>query len=75
MYECVCVLWGRDALVVIKAGPFQRRSRILKTDFEVRQGHLSFLLETSFDNEHVTWRCNGGVTTFGVSELRIFSRV
>ncbi|XP_063655554.1 spidroin-1 [Pan troglodytes] len=36
----VSVLWGRDALVVIKAGPFQRRSRILKTDFENLQQSL-----------------------------------
>ena len=40
----------------------------------VKQGYFSFLAETFLDNEHVLCRCNGGVTTFSGSHLRILSR-
>ena len=79
---CVCtrarVLWGRDVLDVIKDWPSSRRAdEILNREDSVpgwSRGYFSFLAETFLDNEHVLCICNGGVTTFSGSHLRILSR-
>ena len=81
---CVCarararVLWGRDVLDVIKDWPSSRGGRrdlkSWRQCSRVKQGYFSFLAETLLDNEHVLCRCNGGVTTFSGSHLKILSR-
>ena len=81
MCVCVCVcaraLWGRDVLDVIKDWPSSRRADGIlnrRQCSRVKQGYFSFLAEAFLDNEHVLCSCNGGVTTFGGSHLRILSR-
>ena len=82
---CVCVCARARARVVgegcarcdQRLALFKKGRRDLKSWRQcsrVKQGYFSFLAETLLDNEHVLCRCNGGVTTFSGSHLKILSR-